>query len=65
MSQDSAPTDAPDSPVVESPPVAACPVEPDACDQARQHLHRLADQLRRHHSRRLMIEYLRLRQSLR
>jgi hypothetical protein len=49
---------------VQSPPPAAQPAR-DPLPDARQTLHRLADELMRAHNRRLLVEFLQLRRALR
>jgi hypothetical protein len=52
------------SPSIESPPPAPQPARAES-DDARSHLHRLAQQLIRAQNRRLLIEFLTLRRALR
>ena len=61
-------SDQPDAPVagsIQSPPPAPMPAHDVIADDPRTHLHRLAAELIRSHNRRLVVEYLRLRRSLR
>lgn len=62
-STDSVSTDVPAG-GFESPPLSPMPVR-DAGDAARSRLHELAAELARSHNRRLLVEYLQIRRSLR
>ena len=57
-------TNATETPPIESPPAAAMPAR-DPLPDPRQQLYKLANQLVRAGNRRLLIEYLRLRRTLR
>ena len=54
----------PSAPSIEGPPPAPQPARAEA-DDARAHLHRLAQQLIRAQNRRMLIEFLTLRRALR
>jgi hypothetical protein len=55
---------APAAPLVESPPPTPVPAR-EAVPDPRQQLHKLAHELIRANNRRLLVEYLRLRRSIR